>query len=505
MSALSNLEHNATKHIRGFLKSHKTEHITVFGYIISLISCLSAGSVMIISLYSLTWLTKYHYTPLQANLISSAINIGGYLTPPLLGLLCDSHGPVVLSMTSIVTYVPHYYILSRSNSETDFRLIFYCFFMIGIGTSALFFSALMSCSKFYPQSKLLSISLPTTSYGISSIWLGYLVTHMDYFKIKEKLQSFENYLNLSHVYFFFSCFYLLIGVFDWIAASIVSRLKHELFHGGNKLKKPLQSHQESSQHQNYSSLENSSETLHNETEQEPLRPTKTNIKGMMLSFYKDSSAYLLLLVMFVSIGSMEMYITNMGTITELYDHDVVSIVAKSESNYDPQKTLATFSVNSTAIRIVIGLVIDFFTRKLGFKNVEITIMFLLLLLGFCSQLLMLTSNRYLALATSMMGMTYGGLFTTFPVVVLSHWGSEIFGTAYGSCMVAPALGSTTFGIVFARIFQNNSCSVVDDSCSFRCIGQMFQINAISFIFALAVATFIYFGMWRRKTKQTVHV
>lgn len=504
MSALSTLEHNATKHIRGFLKNHKTEHITVFGYIISLISCLSAGSVMIISLYSLTWLTEYHYTPLQANLISSAINIGGYLTPPLLGLLCDSHGPVVLSMTSVLTYVPHYYILSRSDSETDFKLIFYCFFMIGIGTSSLFFSALMSCSKFYPQSKLLSISLPTTSYGISSIWLGYLVTHMDYFKIKEKLQSFENYLNLSHVYFFFSCFYLLIGVFDWIAASVVSRLKNELFQNETQLKKSVQN-QQGAQHQNYSSLENSLETLHIETDQQALRPTKTTIKGMMLGFYKDPSAYLLLLVMFVSIGSMEMYITNMGTITELYDHDVVNIITETASNYDPQKTLATFSINSTAIRIVIGVVIDFCSKKLGLKNVEISIMFVLLLVGLCSQILMLTTNRFLALGTSMMGLTYGGLFTTFPVVVLSHWGNEIFGTAYGSCMVAPALGSTTFGIVFARIFEKNSCSVVDKTSSFRCIGQIFQINTVSFVFALAVAMFIYFGMWRRKTKPIVPV
>ena len=305
-------------------------------------------------------------------------------------------------------------------------------------------------------------------------------------------------------FFFFSCFYLLIGVFDWIAASVVSRLKNELFQNETQLKKSVQN-QQGSQHQNYSSLENSLETLHIETAQQALRPTKTTIKGMMLGFYKDPSAYLLLLVMFVSIGSMEMYITNMGTITELYDHDVVDIITQTASNYDPQKTLATFSINSTAIRIVIGVVIDFCSKKLGLKNVEISIMFFLLLVGLCSQILMLTTNRFLALGTSMMGLTYGGLFTTFPVVVLSHWGNEIFGTAYGSCMVAPALGSTTFGIVFARIFEKNSCSVVDKTSSFRCIGQIFQINAVSFVFALAVAMFIYFGMWRRKTKPIVPV
>ncbi|SCU94345.1 LAME_0F07096g1_1 [Lachancea meyersii CBS 8951] len=453
---LSAVEHWLTLHIRSCLKNRF--HISTLrktAFVIALISCVASGLITIISLYAKPWRNQMQYSALQINLISSATNLGGYLTPPLLGILSDSHGPVILSWLAVVGFVPSYAYASYvfEHGETHFTLTLIAFFVIGVATSALFFSGLLTCAKLYPKYKVLSISFPTTCYGLSSL-IGSEVLKNSWFS-----HGFD-YLNLGRVFKTFACFYAVVGSLTWISTSIVAMLK-------------LPVEQE---------------------EHEPLLPTEStssvnDYKERIWRFAKDPSMYLTLFTFFLTIGCLEMFLTNMGS------------VALLTSPYDPNiqsSVLSYFAVFSTCTRLVVGLIADY----LASRNISrIWILFGCLTIGLVAQLLVLdleSGKSLISLASALSGTAYGGLFTIFPTLTLSIWGPIVFGTAYGCFLVAPAIGSTVFGILYARVYDSQCTG---QSAGVQCVKPAFSLTAISFVVALVVSIFTYLGIWRRKSVE----
>ncbi|KAH3899917.1 related to Probable transporter MCH1 [Saccharomycodes ludwigii] len=489
-TGLSRVEHNLTKHIRSITGGINSIKITYIAYIISLVSCLSAGSVTLISLFTEPWLEQYNYTPLQINLISSVINMGGYLTPPLLGLLSDSHGPVLLSMISSFGFVPGYWYLSGitpdNNHTIPFGLTLFCFFFIGCSTSALFFSALLSCSKFYSNSKLLCISLPTTFYGISSIWMGYIFTHVKWFYTYFDGEK-GDILDLPKVFKFLSIFYMCICLFDWISTSIVARLKNESVYKNTTAVAPI-------------SVASSATIADEHQALLPEQECSITDMGKSLSeFFRSSSTYLLFLTMFGSFGVLESYLSNMGAISNLYNNS-------HSKKVSAQETLTIFSGNSTSIRIIVGVLLDVLNRmfsKRGTSTIKknksnrlitMSILWVLLMVGALSQYIFVIfgddiSSIALNLATACCGLAYGGLFTIFPSLVLNMWGQDIFGTCYGSFMVAPALGSTLYGIMFAKIYESTVGGGVG---KISCLFSNFIITGNTFTVCLILSFVTYY-------------
>lgn len=451
---LSAIEHWLTYHIRLLLnEKFSVETLKKVAFIIALTSCIGAGFVSLISLYAEPWQTRLHYTSFQVNLISGVSNLAGYLTPPILGMLSDSHGPVILSWMAFVGFVPSYFYLSYAfnNDNAQFLWSMISFAMIGISTSALFFSALLTCAKLYPKHKILSISFPTTCYGISSL-LGSQLLKNSYFWFDGQ------YLDLSKVFRFFAWFYTFVGLFTWVSTSIVSMLK----------------------------------LVVEEDEQRPLlegaadmSPTKSAEYSVRIhEFLRDPSAYLLLLVMFLSLGPLEMFLTNMGSLSTLIQPTSPTVQTK---------ILSYYAASSTTARILVGLAVDFLTSR---KISRIWILYGLLLTGAVAQLLIVVSTSAPSLvfcASALCGLAYGGLFTTCPTLTLTIWGDAVFGTAYGSFMIAPALGAAIYGILYARVYDSGCYS--GDS---KCIVAAFRLTFVSFIAALGVSGVVYWGYWRRR-------
>lgn len=105
--ALSKVEHYLSYHTRLLLPhvlSLKSSHR--IAYIFSLLSAVSAGFITLISLYSQPWQNHLNYSSWQINTIASMTNLGMYLTPPILGMIADSHGPITLSLLSIIGLYP---------------------------------------------------------------------------------------------------------------------------------------------------------------------------------------------------------------------------------------------------------------------------------------------------------------------------------------------------------------------------------------------------------------
>ncbi|SCV05928.1 LANO_0H18272g1_1 [Lachancea nothofagi CBS 11611] len=450
---LSAVEHWLTIHIRSYL--HPKFHITTLrkaAFVIALVSCIASGLVTIISLFTKPWRNHMHYTALEINLISSAVNLGGYLTPPLLGILSDSHGPVVLSWLAVAGFVPSYAYSSYIfvHGEVYFSITLFAFFIIGVSTSALFFSALLTCAKLYPKYKFLSISCPTTFYGLSSL-LGSEVLKHSWFS-----EGYD-YLNLGRVFKSFAYFYAIMGTMTWVSTSIVTMLKE-----------PVE-----------------------QEEHERLLPTESNIttsdyKDRIRQFVRDPSMYLTLLTFFLTIGSLEMFLTNMGS--------VAILVSPQDRDIQP-RVLSYYALFSTISRLIVGLVADFFAQH---KISRMWILYGCLIIGLGGQLMIFntgTSKSWITTASALCGTAYGGLFTIFPTLTLGIWGYSVFGTAYGCFMVAPAIGSTIYGVIYARTYDSQCTSQVEGA---QCIRPVFSLTAISFLIALTISVFTYMGFWRRK-------
>lgn len=522
--SISVLEHNLTYHVRKTLKNmhagNKSEQNTMeevnlskikkqrylkrlsfIGYCLSLLSCLSAGSVMIISLYSATWLNVLNYNSFQINLISSAINMGAYIIPPFLGVICDTHGPVMLSLLSFFTFVPHYYFLSTwASIPIDqvkiFGFIVYCSSMIGCGTSSLYFASFISCSRLFTESKMLSISMPTTLYGSSSILFAYAATHWKKLRLQpmdSEVDFNETLLNLRLVFKYMAIFYSIVITLNYFATAIVTHLKleyeEELQKDDENL--PLLNHQNTNNTALFDddddedvvltdSDENMTETRYFSADELKSNEAES-LNFKIRKFFTNKKTLLIFIVVFLSVGCLETFVSNMAAISELYS---------SEGNYySPQIILSNFSLFSTAVRFFVGVVVDLATKKFGkrSKNLDIYLMMLLLLLGFFSQLVMHLSSAYLNLVSGIMGMSYGGLFTIFPIITLNHYDSNIFAIAYGCFLLAPAAGTPLFSLIFANIFDKNQCLI--SNFSFSCINSMFLVSAFAFAacFVISVA------------------
>ncbi|KAH3680347.1 hypothetical protein WICMUC_000414 [Wickerhamomyces mucosus] len=355
-----------------------------------------------------------------------------YLPLPLLGYLADSHGPVILAVLSFLFFSPSYWISALYIQKNwSYWVLALSFGFIGLATSSLYFASLLTCAKLYPKNKGLTISVPVTCYGLSSL-IGSQILKLKFLKDLDKDE-----LNLFKVFKFFAWIYLILGGFNWISSSVVTIEKKLILRTDEEL----------------SLLDNEIEVNH---------------RLKYLKFLKDPAAYVLLLSILLTIGPSEMYITNMG-----------SIVSQFNPTLSISDQVSLHAVSSTFARLSVGGLSDYLFNRLNISRVYILLT--LMVLGILTQVFLQFSDFFsynFQIISILSGFTYGGLFTLFPTIVLSIWGSELFGSCWGSFMVAPAIGGSGFNMIFAHIFESN-CLI--DGAKGGCLGDLFKMILSSFV------------------------
>ncbi|QLG73635.1 hypothetical protein HG535_0F01460 [Zygotorulaspora mrakii] len=466
--ALSQVEHYLTYHVRQLLphvlSKRSSKHVA---YVFSLLSAVSSGFIVMISLYSDSWEKQLHYSAWQINMIASLANLGMYLTPPILGFLADTHGPITLSALGIIGFIPSYsyvaYIFNHpalSNDHT-FHLILMSFTVMGVSTSSLYFSALITCAKLYPDKRTLSISLPTTCYGLSS-FLGSQLLNLPFFW---STNGDSTFLNLGRVFNTFACVYAVVGLLAWIATSTVSMFKHAAM-----------SQQESCRNGNEDMDQNENDPLI------AVEPVQERLAQKQ--FFKDPVALFVGISMILSLGPSEMFLANMGSLTKLL---------VGENAVLSSRLLSVYAVLNTVTRLSSGFITDFLaTRDISPKWILISLLSLSLMAQFLitnfSLSTTVVSPLKILLIGAMMGTVYGGLFTAYPVIILAMWGDKLFGTAYGSMMIAPAIGSVVSCMAYADIFDSKC--VTEDTNATSCIAPVFEITSAQLIICILVTVVV---------------
>lgn len=456
---LSTLETNLTKHVRALLEQYPTSQLKRFTFGVSLLSSLCAGSVLLFPLFTPVLHEKSGYTQFEINIIGSFTSLGLYLFLPILGYLADCHGPVLLSVISVVLFSPGYTIAALAiHNNWNYWILAASFGLVGCATSSFYFACLLSCAKIYPNSKGLTISAPVTCYGLSSL-IGAQMLKAKFLRDK------HDELDLFITFKFFSVMYLFLGVFNFVSSCVVTIERDVL------LRKPTDSAREDSP------------LLEGEADEST--DLVKNHKSKFKRFLSDPSAYILLICFLFTVGPAEMYITNMGSIIE-------TVSPKS----DISNQVSIHAIFSTISRLTLGALSDFLFDKYNMSRVWLFLV--IIIIGVFTQVaisLNISTGQEYYIISSLSGFVYGGLFTIFPTIVLSIWGAELFGSAYGFYMLSPAIGSSSFGMLYGTVFDAK-CSV--ETVEASCISPVFIVTTLGYIGSAVLLVLAWRCLWSPK-------
>ncbi|CUM66794.1 uncharacterized protein PRCAT00004476001 [Priceomyces carsonii] len=466
------LNHVSNK-IRKCLSNHLSlSNLKRLAFAVSLLSCLSAGSILLFSLFSISLHDIIGLSYFQINLISSVSAIGMYLCLPVLGYLSDCHGPALLSLISIWLFCPSYYINSLlvSNAEkyplakTSVYGFSITFGLIGLATSSLYFLSLLTCARIYPNHKGLAISLPVSCYGLST-FIGSQLLKLKYFKAGD-------YLDLPKTFNFFGALYLVVGVLNFTSSSIVTIEQEIIFHDEST---PLLRDQEEcgEEEVDYAGDENLLET------QSSLEPTHHHERYK--KFLLDKSSWFLLLSLILNIGSLESYQNNLGSIVKIAAPGTVL-----------SNQVSIMAAASTVIRLVIGALSDYLASpRRRYPICRIWLLVGILLLAAVGQIGVVTNINFSIIST-MNGLVYGALFTLYPTIVATVWGIDIMGSTWGSFMVAPAIGSVIYSLAYGwRVDQSNRPTK-------ECLNSFFEITSLGMLISLVIIFLTWRCIWCKR-------
>lgn len=463
--------------IRHYLSFHVSlDNLKKLSFLISLFSCFSSGSIMLFSLFSSSLHELFGVSYLHINFIASLSAIGMYLCLPILGYLADCYGPALLSLILIWFFVPSYFVNGQvvknleSHSFTKIHLYGFCisFFFIGLATSSLYFLSLLTCAKIYPEHKGLAISLPVTCYGLSTL-LGSQLMKCSYFQQ-------HGYLNLYKVFNFFGVLYLFIGMLNFVSSSIVSMESEVLFVNEEEIDEgteELPLIRTRSRHSHHS-CEDDDNLIPQRSVIEPHKHQERYYK-----FLTDKSAWILLVSLVLSIGPMESFQNNLG-----------SILINRDANGNLSDQISIMATSSTITRLAMGGLSDYLSScKRRYPVCRVYLVIINLVAGIVGQFI-ITKPVSFSTISVLNGSSYGGLFTIYPTIVASIWGIDMMGSTWGSFMVAPAIGSIGYSL-----FYGNEVDLKCGTENSNCLQTYFTSTTISLTISLILVVFVWRHMW----------
>ncbi|KAG7692069.1 hypothetical protein KL930_001569 [Ogataea haglerorum] len=397
------------------------------------------------------------YNQFSINIVGACMVMGLYMTLPVLGYFSDSHGPVLLAIISLIL-CPGYFLASAAyRYRLNYTWMGLAFFLIGCGTSSAYFCSLLTCAKIYPERKGLSISLPVTFYGLSSLVLANL------FKLPV-FKTSRGDIDILKVFTALALLYLVLGVFNWISSIIVTIEKEIVY---------LKIQGESGQREEEGLEDDESTPLLNS---QLLEPETQGTK--FRHFLSSPSTKLLYMALFFLAGPLEIFVTNLGSLTAMVG-DVSKNDVATQVNY--------FSICSTMTRLLMGAATDL----LG--TIKSTTLLLVsgIAVATLSFFLIAIDYSHFSVITGLVGIGYGSTFTLFPTLIATVWGVEILGSTWGLFLSAPAFGSLVFGMFYAFEFDRY-CDISITSWNVYCLTFPFALFAAGF----ALSGVLVYFCWR---------
>ncbi|CAN3373526.1 hypothetical protein DIURU_001486 [Diutina rugosa] len=436
-------------------------------FVVSLLSCLSAGSILLFSVFATAFHDQLGLSYSDCNTIASMSALAMYAPNAALGFAADAYGPPLLSVVAVVLFFPAYAGLAVLVASMEDGVIVSkyclgtCFALVGIATSALYFGSVLTCAKIYPHSKGMAISLPVTCFGFSSL-LGS--------QLMKRFHNPDGSLDLHKVFWFFAWLYLVIGAMSFVACSVVMAEQDVIFDEIMVMPSPETTP---------APYGVDGTTTTTETEESPLLPQRSiepkHHRARFIAFLKDESTWLLMVTLILSIGPMESFQNNLGSILKIRGGnlpDQVSVMAAA----------------STAARLVMGAASDYLSSPSSPVQIcRVWLVIIALITACIGQLAVVGYQGDFSPVSVVNGVGYGSMFTLFPALACEVWGVDFFGTSWGTFMIAPAVGSVVFSLFYGH--------EMDQGIG---LAHYFSITSVS-LFASAVLLLITWKvLWRKR-------
>lgn len=419
---------------------------SVAAFVLALVCCGCANSITLFSMFAPGFQHQLGYSLLEINNISIAASLGMYLPVPILGYIADRKGPGILAIVSIVLFTPAYYISallsdpsSPEEAASNYRLLTAAFAFIGTGTSALYFSGVITCARVFSKSPGLAISTPVAFYGLSSLWQSQVIQRFFFTQDGE--------IKLSQSFKFFAILYFFTGCISFAGTRIggvTGGSQETEVVAGEPLEegvttdgalKPSTSDEEAELGTIAESFEDMIYKRHETVGQ----------------FLQDHTAWVLFAAFVLSSGPLEMYLNNIG------------MILSTEPKAPTVSThVSLFSAFSTIARLSMGVVSDFLQDKISRPTLFAAVLYATAVIHYltASGLFTIVENaKYFFVSSSSNGFAYGTVYTLTPTIIACTWGVENLGTHWGLFIIGPAIGSSGFGFLFARIYDAASSSV----------------------------------------------
>ncbi|KAK3386929.1 hypothetical protein B0H63DRAFT_412060 [Podospora didyma] len=466
-------------------------------FALAVLSSLCAGSITVFSLYGHIFQERLHYTQFQVNGLASAASIAMYIPVPFLGYLCDRVGPAPLSLLSAIFFSAGYGLaggLYRRAEAEALRLeqrgsmayvaMIVAFVFIGIGTSAMYLSAVATCAKNFGQGKHrgLALAIPIAAFGLSGMWLSQVGSRL----LCERLADGSNGdVDVFRFFLFLAILLFVVGLLGTFGLRIVDErdlideaveeLERSGILDGSGLFGTSSRTYGTIEPVNLVDEEDAGilGPLKNPEEEEEARLKKQwALNAETRRFLTDHTMWFFALGFFFMIGPGEAFINNLGTVIKTLYPPTLHYVGKPTS---AATHVSIVGITSTVVRLLTGTLTDLLAPSPQARHIQISssvpmlqrmqfsvsrIAFLLffaavLSLGLASLASGMIQNHgeRFWIVSGLIGAGYGAVFSLTPIIITVIWGVENFATNWGIVAMFPALGSTMWGLIYSAVYQ----------------------------------------------------
>ncbi|KAL2193537.1 major facilitator superfamily domain-containing protein [Corynascus similis CBS 632.67] len=476
-------------------------------FLSALLSALCAGSITIFSLYGAVLQQRLRYSQFEVNGLASAASIAMYAPVPLLGYLCDRAGPAPLSLLAALTFGGGYAgaaaayaraegVVKNGGGGSDsaaaarhwYVLMVLAFVSIGVGTCAMYMSAVATCAKNFGRGKHrgLAVAVPIAAFGLSGMWLSQVGSRL--FANRDIPSGAESEVDVVRFFVFLAVLLVAVGVGGAFGLKIVDEedlieeaveeLERSGILDGSAIFTPGRT-----ENGGYGAIERADpfdelEDVKGPEEEEARLKKQWVLNAETRRFLTDHTMWCFALGFFLMIGPGEAFINNMGT--------VIKTLYPPTLHYEGRPTSAATHVSivgitSTAIRLLTGSLTDLLAPSPKARHVQIAsttttnndrlspaagrfavsrVTFLLFfaallslgLAGLASGFVQNHGDRFW-IVSGLVGAGYGAVFSLTPIIITVIWGVENFATNWGIVAMFPALGATLWGVVYSAVYQ----------------------------------------------------
>lgn len=465
-------------------------------FLSAVLCALCAGSVTVFSLYGHIFQERLHYSQFEVNGLAIGLTVALYLPVPFLGYMCDRIGPAPLSFMAALLFAAGYGLAAglyrrglatgRGVGGWEYPAMIAAFATIGFATCCMYLAAVATCAKNFGKGKHrgLALAVPIAAFGLSGMWESQVGSRLLYERLPD---GSKGDVDVFRFFVFLAVLLAVVGLVGTLGLRIVDEkdlideaveeLERSGMLDGSALFSPGRE-----LHRGYGAVERTNpfdeeddagifDPSKDGEDEEARKKKEWLLNAETKRFLTDPTMWCFALGFFFVIGPGEAFINNLGTIIGTLYPPTLRHVGNPTS---AATHVSIVGITSTVARLLTGSLTDILAPSPQATHIQITssqtlpgkrfsvsrVTFLVFFAVLMSIGLVALASGFIQnhgerfwIVSGLVGAGYGAVFSLTPIIITVIWGVENFATNWGIVAMFPALGSTTWGLIYSAVYQ----------------------------------------------------